>query len=236
MNPTHQDLTAAITRFRDERVNPDTCNMVHAAELKKISSHPPDNLTICKDGSRSLVGKHILNDGTECVLKYYYPKNLLKMINYRLRGSRAMRSWTAARAFEILGIPTPSAMLIHEETGTSRITLKQSFLACLLAPGVSLSQVTEGEDEARLRMIAGQLKEAFTIMATYRISHGDLKANNIIVDTDHRIRFIDLDGAAILSPAKDWPRLWERDRARFLRNWPEGSLTRRLFSETMTPA
>jgi len=100
-------------------------------------------------------------------------------------------------------------MLIREEKGVSRITLKQSFLAYVLAPGVPLSEITEDEDQARLRMIAKQLKEAFTIMVNYRISHGDLKANNIIVDSNHRIRFIDLDGAAILSSPKDWRGLWE---------------------------
>jgi tRNA A-37 threonylcarbamoyl transferase component Bud32 len=205
------------------------------SELEKLTTTPPDDLVICKDGSRSLVGKHTLIEGTECVLKYYYPKNLAKRINYGLRGSRAMRSWIAARAFEALGIPTPSAMLIREEKGVSRITLKQSFLAYVLAPGVPLSEITEDEDQARLRMIAKQLKEAFTIMVNYRISHGDLKANNIIVDSDHRIRFIDLDGTAILSPSKDWQGLWQRDRTRFLRNWPEGSLAHRLFSETITP-
>jgi tRNA A-37 threonylcarbamoyl transferase component Bud32 len=236
MTPTENDLTAAIMQFQDERVNPDACDAAQAAELENISSSPPSNLIICKDGSRSLVGKHTLSDGTKIVLKYYYPRNLAKKINYGLRGSRAMRSWIAARAFEALGIPTPSAMLIREEKGVSRITLKQSFLAYVLAPGVPLSEITEDEDQARLRMIAKQLKEAFTIMVNYRISHGDLKANNIIVDSNHRIRFIDLDGAAILSSPKDWRGLWERDRTRFLRNWPEGSLAYRLFSETITPA
>lgn len=233
MTPTHNDLTAAIKQFRAERVNPDACASAQAAELGEISSRPPSDLLIYKDGSRSLVGKHTLADGSECVLKYYYPKNLAKKINYGLRGSRAMRSWIAARVFESLGIPTPSTLLIHEEKGTSRIMLKQSFLACLLAPGISLSEVTEDEDEAKLRMIASQLKEAFAIMAAYRISHGDLKANNIIVDTEHRIRFIDLDGTTILSTEKKWVQLWERDRKRLLKNWPEGSLTHRLFSETI---
>ena len=235
MTPTHENLATGLARFRDERVNPRVCSTDQAAELETVSSRPPNDLAICKDGSRSLVGKHTLNDGTECVLKYYYPKNLAKRINYGLRGSRAMRSWIAARAFETLGIPTPSAMLIREEKGVSRITLKQSFLACVLAPGVPLSEITKDEDQAKLRMIAKQLKEAFTIMVNYRISHGDLKANNIIVDSDHRIRFIDLDGTAILSPPKEWQGLWERDRTRFLRNWPQGSLAHRLFSETITP-
>jgi len=233
MTPTDNDLTAAIMQFQDERVNPDACDAAQAAELENISSSPPNDLIICKDGSRSLVGKHTLDDGTECVLKYYYPKNLAKRINYGLRGSRAMRSWIAAKVFSRLGIPTAAPMMIHEQKGASGMTIKESFLACHLAPGIPLSDVS---DESALQKIAPQLKAAFDTMTSYRISHGDLKANNIIVDDDHKIRFIDLDGTAILSSEKTWADLWKRDRKRFLKNWSEGSFAHQLFSKTMQPA
>jgi len=233
MTPTDNDLTAAIMQFQDERVNPDACDAAQAAELENISSSPPNDLIICKDGSRSLVGKHTLDDGTECVLKYYYPKNLAKRINYGLRGSRAMRSWIAAKVFSRLGIPTAAPMMIHEQKGAVGITIKQSFLACHLASGIPLSDVS---DESALQKIAPQLKAAFDTMTSYRISHGDLKANNIIVDDDHKIRFIDLDGTAILSSEKTWADLWKRDRKRFLKNWSEGSFAHQLFSKTMQPA
>ena len=233
MTPTDNDLTAAIMQFQDERVNPDACDAAQAAELENISSSPPNDLIICKDGSRSLVGKHTLDDGTECVLKYYYPKNLAKRINYGLRGSRAMRSWIAAKVFSRLGIPTAAPMMIHEQKGAVGITIKQSFLACHLASGIPLSDVS---DESALQKIAPQLKAAFETMTSYRISHGDLKANNIIVDDDHKIRFIDLDGTAILSSEKTWADLWKRDRKRFLKNWSEGSFAHQLFSKTMQPA
>jgi RIO-like serine/threonine protein kinase len=124
-------------------------------------------------------------------------------------------------------------MMIHEQKGASGMTIKQSFLACHLAPGIPLSDVS---DESALQKIAPQLKAAFETMTSYRISHGDLKANNIIVDDDHKIRFIDLDGTAILSSEKTWADLWKRDRKRFLKNWSEGSFAHQLFSKTMQPA
>lgn len=230
--PTYNDLTAAISQFRDERVNPDACDAAQAAELEKLSPRPPSDLLICKDGSRSLVGKHTLSDGTECVLKYYYPKNLAKKINYALRGSRAMRSWIAARVFDTLGIPTPSTMVIHETKGPTGITLKQSFLACLLAPGIPLSDIT---DEETLQHVASQLDKVFSIMASYHISHGDLKANNIIVSNDGKIRFIDLDGVTIMSPKKKWIELRKRDQKRFLKNWSPDSAAYQIFTEIITP-
>jgi len=233
MITTHDELIAAIAKFSNEQINTGVCNPTQANELKKITLTPPSKFVICKDGSRSLVGKYNLSDGTECVLKYYYPKNLAKKINYGLRGSRCMRSWIAARAFELLKIPTAGAMMIHEEKRAAGIMLKQSFLACQLAPGIPLHHVT---DEASLREVAAQLKETFSTMATYRISHGDLKANNIIVDINNRARFIDLDGATLLAPENKWLSLWERDRNRFLRNWPENSPAHQLFSESMQPA
>jgi tRNA A-37 threonylcarbamoyl transferase component Bud32 len=231
--PTYSDLTAAIRQFRDERMNPGACDAAQAAELEKLSFCPPNDLIICKDGSRSLVGKYTLPDGTECVLKYYYPKNLAKKINYGLRGSRCMRSWIAARSFDLLGIPTATPIMIHEEKRAAGIMLKQSFLACRLVPGIPLHHVT---DEASLREVAAQLKEAFATMASFRISHGDLKPNNIIVDTNNRVRFIDLDGATLLAPENKWRSLWERDRARFLKNWPTQHPAHEILSGSIKPS
>lgn len=235
--PTPNELTTAIKQIRNERVNTQMCNTLHEKELEQVTSHPPDQLVICKDGSRSLVGRHTLSDGTECILKYYYPRNLAKKINYGIRGSRCMRSWVAARVFSLLDIPTAPAMMIAEQRGLSGMTLKQSFLACHVASGSALSDTVEeaSHDETLLHTIAKQLKHAFETMASYRISHGDLKANNIIVDTQHKIRFIDLDGTTILSSTKQWKELWKRDRKRFLKNWPADSLPHQIFAETITP-
>lgn len=231
--PTCEELAAEVVRFRAEKLNTSACNNSQAEELDQLSSTPPNDLTILKDGSRSLVGKHTLADGTECVLKYYYPKNLAKKINYRFRGSRAMRSWIAGRTFQLLGIPTPTTMMIQEQHGVAGLTLKQSMLACHLAPGVPLSNIT---DTSALRDIATQLNTAFETMAAFRISHGDLKANNIIVDTENKIRFIDLDGTTILAPDNKWPALWERDRTRFLRNWTDQHTAQQILSGTIKSA
>ncbi|MFK7911593.1 MAG: lipopolysaccharide kinase InaA family protein [Akkermansiaceae bacterium] len=227
LRPTHEELHAAVKKFRNEAVNNLTCTPDQTRALKSLTLEPPEQLAVLKDGSRSLVGSHTLDDGTDCVLKYYYPKNIAKKINYGLRGSRAMRSWIAARAFEYLKIPTPSAMMISETKSSSKITLEQSFLACHLAKGIPLSSVTE---TSRLEEIAPLLQKAFDRMEAYRISHGDLKANNLIITEDNRIYFIDLDGTHILSSEKRWTKHWQRDRLRFIKNWPESSPARKIFS------
>lgn len=55
-------------------------------------------------------------------------------------------------------------------------------------------------------------------------------------DSEKKIRFIDLDGTATLSSEKSWAALWQRDRNRFLKNWPENSPAYLFFPETMPPA
>ena len=72
-------------------------------------------------------------------------------------------------------------------------------------------------------------------MANYHISHGDLKANNIIVSNDGKIRFIDLDGVTILSPKKKWTELHNRDQKRFLKNWSPDSAAYQIFKKIITP-
>lgn len=124
-------------------------------------------------------------------------------------------------------------MMIHEQKGAIGITIKQSFLACHLAPGTPLCDIT---DEDVLQKVASQLDKTFTTMASYHISHGDLKANNIIVSNDGKIRFIDLDGVTIMSPKKKWIELHKRDQKRFLKNWSSDSAAYQIFKDIIPPA
>ena len=56
-----------------------------------------------------------------------------------------------------------------------------------------------------------------------RISHGDLKATNLLWH-DGRVWLIDLDAMMQHRSDKAFSQAWRRDRARLLRNWPASSL------------
>ena len=63
----------------------------------------------------------------------------------------------------------------------------------------------------------------FESMCRQRISHGDLKATNLLWDAG-QVMVIDLDAVVQHRSAAAHARAWRRDRARLLRNWPPGSL------------
>jgi Ser/Thr protein kinase RdoA (MazF antagonist) len=65
-----------------------------------------------------------------------------------------------------------------------------------------------------------------------RITHGDLKASNLLWDAD-RLVLIDLDAMCQHASPAGFARAWQRDRARFLRNWPAGSPLREWLDRSL---
>ena len=51
--------------------------------------------------------------------------------------------------------------------------------------------------------------------------HGDAKAQNILVDGQDRVHFIDLDGAGFSGVSRRRARKQARDLKRFKRNWAQ---------------
>jgi len=184
-------------------------------EIDKINTRPPNNWQILKDGSRSKVGCHKLSDGREVVMKYYYPKNVFKKLNYRFTGSRCQRSWIAGQAFTRLSIPTPSPLHISEQLTHLGLLNSQSLIVTEKIEGIALKDLPS----ERYSPVAKQLSAIFGIFSQYHIAHGDLKATNIIITPRDRVSFIDLDATCFQLSGKSWDQARTYDRTRFRKNW-----------------
>lgn len=206
------------------------------SELARASARPPAGLTLCKFGTRSVVGTFRLPGGA-AVFKYYYPKSWHKRLTYGVAGSRSRQSWIAGLALRHVGIATAEPLAIVEWR-TAGCLLDRSFLATRHVEGVSLQAFVaeHANDPARLVTVASHLREAFTTMARHRIAHGDLKASNIIVGADDGVTFIDLDATTLLSSPARWRTLRERDIRLFFDNWKHDSTARRIFGDVFTLA
>lgn len=202
-------------------VNTLSCPEDHAVELGKLAGRPLAGMRLYKFGSRSIVGSYVLEDGEEVVLKYYYPKYVYKHFTHGMFGSRCMRSWLSALAFQRLGIPTPAPLMLVERLRLGGMWLEKSFLATGQAKGVTLKDWVEahGEDGERLVRMAGRLGKWFGLMGRFRIAHGDLKATNLIVDENDEVSFVDLDAVEVLAAVGKWEALRERDVRIFQGNW-----------------
>lgn len=215
-----------------------SCSASQAEELMNIAARPPRGLHLLKYGSRSVVGSYILKDGTRTVLKYYYPKNLLKHIGHALAGSSCERSWIAALGFQHLELPTPPALIMAEWRCTAGFWLEKSFLATCEADGATLDTwvARHQHDTKRLDAMARQLRECFLRMADVRACHGDLKANNIIVDESDAVSFVDLDAVRFLASPSQWRKQRHRDERIFHQNWLRHPVAARAFADVFDPA
>ncbi len=211
------------------------CPPERAAELAGIANRPLPGFTLYKFGSRSIVGSYLLSDGFPVALKYYYPSGPHKHLSYGIKGSRCHQSWLAALALNYVGIPTPEPLIIAEWQLLRGLWLSKSFLATRQAPGISLYQwvARHAENRQRLDRMADQLRASFSRMAEYHISHGDLKANNIIVAEDDSISFIDLDAVSILTPPGKWKSLQQRDTRIFSGNWDRHPTAATIFATVL---
>ncbi|NMG00943.1 hypothetical protein GPA27_26560 [Aromatoleum toluolicum] len=157
--------------------------------------------------------------GRQLVVKRYNLKHLGHAISRAWRPTRAWHSWREAHRLSLFGIPTPRPLaLIEERWGPLRA---RAWLVTEYCDGPDMRAHLE-PDAAPAPAEAASLKTLFDTLYRERISHGDLKATNLLWDGNKSL-LIDLDAARQHATIAGFHRAWRRDRARFLRNWPADS-------------
>lgn len=193
----------------------------YAAELETLLDAPDKpflGAPTLKDGGSSSVTLVETNERA-LVIKRYNIKGLLHWITRFWRPSRAWHSWLAGHRLQFLGIATPAPLaMIESRFGPLR---RRAWLIADYCPGPDLLQLfgadgdtppTPEHGDALLRIIV-QLREA-------RISHGDFKATNLLWRAG-QVWLVDLDSMQAHATDSDYHQAWMKDRARFIRNWPQ---------------
>lgn len=162
--------------------------------------------------------------GRKLVIKRYNIKGAGHALSRGWRPSRAWHSWVEAHRLSFLGIATPRPLaLIESRFGPLR---GRAWLVTEYCPGPDLLSHCAASplgDEAMR-----SLGDLFQRLFAARISHGDLKATNLLWQGDHPV-LIDLDAMRQHTKTGGFRRAWNKDRSRFLRNWPENSALRGMF-------
>jgi tRNA A-37 threonylcarbamoyl transferase component Bud32 len=184
--------------------------------------------TILKKGSRSTVARVDI-EGTSFVLKTYKLMSIHKRIRYALTESRCFQSWRLAQMMRSLGVEaaTPWAVIEEYHTGLPG----RAMLVLEEVPGKSLGQFVKEQihSEGDLEIIASKLRQIFALLRSARITHGDLKASNILVDHHLEPRFVDTDGARLHFSALSYNKAQARDQKRFEANWENLPTVRKIF-------
>lgn len=196
------------------------------SELDNLSAllvRPDDALAaqpLLKDGGSSTVGRTRVQ-GRELVIKRYNIKGFGHWLKRFWRPTRAWHSWLAAHRLQFLGIATPAPLaMIEQRFGPLR---RRAWLITECCGGVDLLHYL-GEDGQHLPepAVADALLAVFDQLVQARISHGDFKATNLLWHAE-RVWLIDLDAMQAHRSERSWQAAWQRDRQRFVRNWPAES-------------
>ena len=171
--------------------------------------------------------------GRKLVIKRYNIKGLGHALSRCWRPSRAWHSWIEAHRLGFLGIATPRPLaLIEQRAGPLRG--KAWLIADYCAGEDLLSRLAPYVDSGPPAWELDAIQQLFRQLSAARISHGDLKATNLLWHED-RLKLIDLDAMRQHDTFATFARAWRKDRERFLRNWPESSVLRQTLSAALTP-
>lgn len=167
--------------------------------------------------------------GRQVVIKRYNIKHAGHALSRAWRPSRAWHAWVEAHRLRFLGIATPRPLaLIERRWGPLRGC---AWLITEYCSGPSLSEHWAGRasPEPHDLHAVGAL---FRKLAAARISHGDLKATNILWHEGCPV-LIDLDATQQHTQASRYQRAWEKDCARLLRNWTAADDLRRALEREL---
>ena len=188
-----------------------------------------------KTGGAASVGK-VEVDGRMLVIKRYNIKGVAHWLKRFWRPSRAWHSWREGNRLAFLGIATPKPLALLE---TRFLWLRtKAYLVTEYLPGPDIIErfapYVESGDAPEAELQA--LDQLFADLIRERISHGDLKGHNVFWDPSRapgRWALIDLDSMCQHRSTASFCAAYARDRARFMRNWPQASALHRLLDERL---
>jgi len=156
--------------------------------------------------------------GEAMVLKRYNPRSQWHKIKRALRRSRARRCWKMSYAFSEAGLNVAAPILMLEDRfGPFRL---DAYFVNEFLGGQELMTLLPTMNDDQRKDVADAIDDAFKKMKAARLTHGDLKASNLMWSNE-KLYFIDLDAAQQHSNPVTWLKSHNKDRKRFLKNWGE---------------
>lgn len=184
---------------------------------------------IFKHGKTTTVTKlAMLEDAL--VLKRYNPRSQWHKVKRALRRSRALRCWRMSYAFQNAGLNVAQPIfMIEQRFGPIRL---DAYFASRMLCGDELFDLLPSLDSQVQREVAESVNDAFARMRQAKVTHGDMKATNLIW-SDGKLFFIDLDAAIQHRTLLTWRKSHQRDVKRFMKNWRDNAQLTALFEEVL---
>ncbi|MFT5261095.1 MAG: tRNA A-37 threonylcarbamoyl transferase component Bud32 [Gammaproteobacteria bacterium] len=159
-------------------------------------------------------------NGQQFVVKRFNTKNRWHFLRRPMQISRAKNCYHMAKRYLGAEISTPEPIAFIQERYL--FCKLRSWYVCrhqtgdLLSDHLTDSTVLPAELNITLTTL-------FNRLAALSLSHGDMKATNLIVDEFNAVHLIDLDAARAHRGKKSWLKAITKDWNRLLKNWHHGS-------------
>lgn len=168
----------------------------------------------------------ITRGNEQFILKRYNARNLWHRYKRAFRRSRAIRCWDMSEQFNLAGLNVAEPICVLEKRfGPIR---QDAYFISRFIPGAELLDLLPTLGAQQQQAVASEIKVAFAKLRKNKLSHGDMKATNLLW-LNEKIVFIDLDAARVHRRQQSWERAHRKDRRRFLKNWQGQPELARLF-------
>jgi len=186
---------------------------------------------LLKSGRSATVAK-VMVDGRCLVIKRYNIKNHWHWLRRCLRKTRAAGSWQLAQRLRLFGVSTakPVAYIENHFFG---LRMKSYFIMEYVA-GQNIGEFFSdcGKDKAYTASIASKIVDLFHQLSELKITHGDLKMTNILLEKD-KPTLIDLDGMREYVTMSGLRKSFKAEIARFMKNWDNHPNASALFNQLL---
>ena len=193
---------------------------VAGSELKEIMKTPDSafggaNTLVKNDRTTSL--SVVVGRTRKILVKRYNTKNFWHRVRRNFQRSRAVNCLKMASEFSGYGVLVPRTLAVVEEH-FGPLAGRSWYVSDYVEGETLLDWVSNKRATGLTPVVLDQVMAFFEVLLRNRLTHGDMKATNLIVSGD-RVYVIDLDAARQHRTHSSHVRGLAKDKSRFLRNW-----------------
>jgi tRNA A-37 threonylcarbamoyl transferase component Bud32 len=170
-----------------------------------------------KKGRSSTVAKVVIDDRT-LVIKRYNLKSGWHRMRRLFRHTRAQKSWCMAQHLFASGIKTAKPVAYIENRFLGFRGTSYFVMDYVDGPHIGEYFRAKKENLTQLQNMAKAISTLIINLSLLRITHGDLKMTNILVENDLPV-LIDLDGIKEHTTQKSLHNALKSEIKRFMKNW-----------------
>jgi len=190
-----------------------------SSEFKEILLNPEELIRqgeiVKNDKSTTVVSFDFENQSY--ILKRFNARSKGHAVKRALRRTRAKNCWQMSSIFSESGINVAEPIALLE--ARHGLIKANSYFICIKLEGVELLDWLPKQQDEIQSNVANQVQKIFSIFKQKKLSHGDMKASNLMWSEEYQAVFmIDLDAAKYHRNPLFFNRAYRRDKRRFSRN------------------